>query len=392
MRDLLNLFNTVLSEAVNPTIDQAVNTAGFQTKTSGNLLAALVQIPDGAKKNQFRTNILNDLLTQMKAEFAELKPFVGTDSKISSLGYIGFESDPTKIVVKDVGVQGDKSAGVANEAELAAMLQSMVEKYKTIDVTFKDPRGNTLKINNVTSVELTGKDVKDRKKADVILKSKTKSLPVSLKKLDAETWESADTTFGAKAREIIDKLVDDGVVQLRKLPDNDGFALSKEIVIEPTEEEAMDAVFGTDINPAGGIVIQTFKPEHFVQEENKITVEAHAVIKTKKDIPESHLMVWLIRNNAGRLSKALGIRGLRPMASVLTRAIGRRGNKDVVLVDKNGNVVERPTADDSAAKLSTDDLDAVNKTSRLTGPGVRASKASKPRDDVSTLGRERRSR
>jgi hypothetical protein len=392
MRDLLNLFNTALTEAVNPTIDQAVNTAGFQTKTSGNLLAALVQIPDGAKKNQFRTNILNDLLTQMKAEFAELKPFVGTDSKISSLGYIGFESDPTKIVVKDVGVQGDKSAGVANEAELAAMLQSMVEKYKTIDVTFKDPRGNTLKINNVTSVELTGKDVKDRKKADVMLKSKTKSLPVSLKKLDAETWESADTTFGAKAREIIDKLVDDGVVQLRKLPDNDGFALSKEIVIEPTEEEAMDAVFGTDINPAGGIVIQTFKPEHFVQEENKITVEAHAVIKTKKDIPESHLMVWLIRNNAGRLSKALGIRGLRPMASVLTRAIGRRGNKDVVLVDKNGNVVERPTADDSAAKLSTDDLDAVNKTSRLTGPGVRASKASKPRDDVGTLGRERRSR
>ena len=392
MRDLLNLFNTVLSEAVNLTIDQAVTTAGFQTKSSGNLLAALVQIPDGAKKNQFRTNILNDLLTQMEAEFAELKPFIGTGSKISSLGYIGFESDPTKIVVKDVGIQGDKSAGVANEAELAAMLQSMVEKYKTIDVTFKDPRGNTLKINNVTSVELTGKDVKDRKKADVILKSKTKSLPVSLKKLDAETWESADTMFGAKARKIIDKLVADGIVKLRKLPGDDGFALSKEIVVEPTEEEAMDAVFGGDINPAGGIVIQTFKPEHFVQEENKITVEAHAVIKTKKDIPESHLMVWLIRNNAGRLSKALGIRGLRPIASVLTRAIGRRGNKDVVLVDKNGNVVERPTADDSAAKLSTDDLDAVNKTPRLTGPGVRASKASKPRDDVGTLGRERRSR
>ena len=392
MRDLLNLLDTVLTEAVNPTIDQAVKAAGFQTKAGGNLLAALVQIPDGAKKNQFRTNILDDLLAQMKTEFAELKPFVGTDSKISSLGYIGFETDPTKIVVKDVGIQGDKSAGVANEAELAAMLQSMVEKYKTIDVTFKDPRGNTLKINNVTTVELTGKDVKDRKKADVILKSKTKSLPVSLKKLDAETWESADTMFGAKAREIIDKLVDDGVVQLRKLPGNDGFALSKEIVVEPTEQEAMDAVFGTDINPGGGIVIQTFKPEHFVQEENKITVEAHAVIKTKKDIPESHLMVWLIRNNAGRLSKALGIRGLRPMASVLTRAIGRRGDKDVVLVDKNGNVVERPTATDSDAKLDTDDLDAVNKSSRLTGPGVRASRASQPRDDAGTLGRERRSR
>jgi hypothetical protein len=396
MRDLLNIIDeAVLAEAVNPTIEQIAQQAGFETKSSGNKLAVLAQIPDGAKKNEFRMGIFRELLSAYLKQVPDLEPFAGVDAKISSLGFIGFKNDNTKVVVKDQNVQGEKSAGVANEAELANILQSMVEKYNSIDVTFRDDRGMTLVLNNVTEVELTGKDVKDRKKADVILKSDTKKLPVSLKKLDAETWESADTMFGAKAREIIDKLVDDGVVQLRELPGKDGYALSKEIVVEPTEEEAMNAIFGTDINPAGGIVIQTFKPEHFAQEGNKITIDAHAVIKSKEDIPESHLMVWLIRNNAGRLSKALGIRGLRPMASVLTRAIGRRGDKDVILVDKEGNVVERKPKDspapDRVAKTGTDDLDAVTQTPRLKGPGARAARMSaEPNMTPDVLGRKAR--
>lgn len=343
MRDLINIID-LLSEAVDPSINAVLNSAGYQTKTAGNKLVVLVQIPDGKKKTEFRTAVFTDILKLVTDQFPELMPFKGVDAKVSSLGFIGFENNPTRIVVKDLGVQGDKSAGVANEAELANLLQSMVEKYKSIDVTFKDDRGVTLELKNVTDVELTGKDVKERKKADVVLQSSTKRLPVSIKKLDAETWESADTMFGKKAREIIDDLVDRDIVSLQKLPGDDGYALSKEIVVEPTDTEAMTAIFGSDINPEGGIVIQTFKPEHFEQNGNSVTISAHAVIKSREDIPESHLMVWLIRNNAGRLSKALGIRGLRPMASVLTRALGRRGDKDVILVDKDGNVIERPKA------------------------------------------------
>jgi len=389
MRDLLNIIEAAITEAVNPTVEQIAQQAGFETKSLGNKLSVLAQIPDGAKKNEFRKEIFRALLSAYLKQAPDLEPFTGVDSKISSLGYIGFKNDNTKVVVKDQGIQGEKSAGVANEAELVNILQSMVEKYGSIDVEFVDPRGKSLTINNVTEVEMVGKDVKDRKKADVVLKSETQRLPVSLKKLDAETWESADTMFGKKAREIIDDLVDKGAVELIQLPGNDGYALSKEIVVEPTEQEAMSAIFGADINPQGGIVIQTFKPEHFSQEGNKITIEAHAVIKNKADIPESHLMVWLIRNNAGRLSKALGIRGLRPMASVLTRAIGRRGDKDVVLVDKDGNVVEKPKAD-RPAKVSTDDLDAVTNAPRLKGPGAKLAKASEPNFDKKVTGRARR--
>ena len=344
MRDLISKIEQ-LDEAASTSIIGAINAAGYETKVSGNNVAALLQIPDGKKKNEFRALALADLLNKLTQKFPDLKPYKGTDAKLSSIGFIGFNGDPTRVIVKDIGVQGDKSAGVANEAELANLLQSMVAKYKTINVSFRDDRGVTLSLQNVNRVELTGKDVAERKKADVVLHSATQSLPISLKKLDAETWESADTFFGAKARQIIDKLVKDKVITLRKLEGDNGYALSKEIVVEPTEDEAMNAVFGSDLKPYGGIVIQTFKPEHFVQDGNNVMVHAHAVIKTKKDIPESHLMVWLIRNNAGRLSKSLGIRGLRPMASVLTRAIGRRGDKDVVLVDKNGNVVQRRVAE-----------------------------------------------
>ena len=341
MRDLIN----IIDEAANQSIVQYLNQAGYQDlKVKGNNIIVLAQIPDGEKKAQFRAQILADLLNTMNRDLPNLGPYKGDNPQISSLGYIAFQNDPSRIVVKDSGIQGDQSAGVANEAELAALLASVVEKYGSADVTFRDPRGNTLSIKNVTAVETTGKDVAERKKADVLLKSKTKKLPVSIKKLDAETWESADSMFGARAREIIDDLVEKGVVELIDIGAG-GKKLSKEIVVEPTEEEAMNAIFGSDINPEGGIVIQTFKPEHFVQDGNKVVVDCHAVIKNKDDIPESHMMVWLLRNNAGRLSKTLGIRGIRPMASVLTRAIGRRGDKDVILVDKNGNVVERPKAE-----------------------------------------------
>jgi hypothetical protein len=102
----------------------------------------------------------------------------------------------------------------------------------------------------------------------------------------------------------------------------------------------MQAIFGSDINPKGGIVVQTFKPEHFTQEENNITIECHAVITSKEDIPESHIMVWLLRNDSDRNSKTMGIAGIRPLGVTAKRAFGAKGSKDVIVVDVDGNVIE----------------------------------------------------
>jgi hypothetical protein len=393
MRDLINLIENLSK----PDIEAVLNRAGYtDLKVSGNRIGVLVQIPDGEKKDQFRSAILQEILGLMKKSFPKSQPSLSTDPRLSSIGGVEFADNPVKILVKDSGIQGDQSAGVANEIEMASLLQSVIDRYGSVNVTFVDPRGKQLVINDCNSVDVAGRDTGGRKKADVVLQSPERSLPISIKKLNAEAWESADNLFGKKARGIIDQLVKDKQVKLNKLEKTRNgmpvFALSKEIVIEPTEEEAMNAIFGSDLNPKGGVVIQTFKPEHFVQTGQDVTIEAHAVIANKSDIPESHLMVWLLRNDSNRNSTSLGLPGIRIMGVTLTRGIGKTGAKDVILVDKDGNVVKRKSADEVEpdAELDTDDLDAVA-DKRLTGPGARAAKKqNQPRTDAATLGRERR--
>lgn len=343
-------FTRILAEAVvpnqvltKPEIISALAEMGYSNvKVDGNKLSVLTQIPDGAKKSEFRTEIMNEILAGMQEKFSGYNPKHVKAGKFGSQGGIIFDNTPVFILVKDEGGQGDQSAGVANEIELASMLQSIIEKYKTVNVTFIDPRGKKISIKNCNKVTLSGKDVTGRKKADVVLKSDNGELPISIKKLNADNWESADRLFGQKAKEILKKLQDDGVIKLKQLVDDTGrkyYKLDKEIVVEPTEEQAMDAIFGSDLNPKGGVVIQTFKPEHYVQDENNVTVQCYTVISKKEDIPESHLMVWLIRNNVERNNP---LPGLRTLGVTLARGIGKKGTKDVILVDKNGNVVENP--------------------------------------------------
>jgi hypothetical protein len=331
-------------------VQQVLAANGYEDfKIAGNKINVLVQIPSGQKKNEFRTAILNEILAILKQQLPQGDPEYSADPGISSLGGVVFSDSPVTVVVKDTGKQGDQSAGVANELEMASLLQSMIQKYGSANVTFVDPRGKKMTIRNCTNVEVAGRDTADRKKADVVLTSARGSLPISIKKLDADMWESADNLFGERARAILDKLVANGTVQLNQIGERKMrtgtvpvYELSKEIVMEPTQEEALSAVFGNDLNPKGGVVVQTFKPEHFKQVDNTVTVDCHAVITNAAEIPESHMMVWLLRNDSTRNGGSLGIAGIRPLGVTLTRGIGKKGTKDVILVDQFGNVVKNP--------------------------------------------------
>jgi hypothetical protein len=95
----------------------------------------------------------------------------------------------------------------------------------------------------------------------------------------------------------------------------------------------------------------------------------------------------------------LGIAGIRPLGVTLTRGIGKKGTKDVILVDVEGNVVDNPNVKkqimgkepESAARVDADDLDKVAKQTKFTGPGAKAaSRADRVKDDPNTLGRKRR--
>lgn len=328
-------------------VQQVLRQNGYEDfKIAGNKINVLVQIPAGKKKAEFRSAILNEILKVLQTQLPQGDAEYSNDPGISSIGGIVFTNSPVQVLVKDTGKQGDQSAGVANELELASLLQSVIQKYGKANVTFVDERGKKMTIRNCTNVDVAGRDTADRKKADVVLTSERGSLPISIKKLDADMWESADSLFGERARGVLDKLVKDGVVKLNKIGERKMrtgtvpvYELSKEIVMEPTQEEAMSAIFGSDLNPKGGVVIQTFKPEHFKQVENNVTVNAHAVITNYSEIPQTHMMVWLLRNDSTRNGGTLGIAGIRPLGVTLTRGIGKTGKKDVILVDQNGNVV-----------------------------------------------------
>jgi len=331
-------------------IEQALRKMGYEDIVPKNrTIRVMVQIPEGSTQSAFRKQIQNEIFVNMRKMFPKETISINNDPKYGTNGAIIFANARVTILIKDLGKQGDNSAGVANEIELASLLASVIQKYGSANVTFIDERGKKMSIRNATHVSVAGRDTADRKKADVVLSSKTKNLPISIKKMNAEAWESADTMFGAKAKEIILDLRKKGVLDLIKIGERSTkqgpipvYKLSKEVVIEPTPEESMKVIFGSDLNPEGGIVIQTFKPEHYNQKDNNVTVQCHAVITNKEDIPESHLMVWLLRNDSGRNSSTLGIAGIKPMGVTLTRGIGKKGTKDVILVDQNGKVVKNP--------------------------------------------------
>ena len=343
---------------------------------TANKLEVLVDIPNGANESEIRNDAMDQALLILKRGAPKAKPEHSMATG-SSLGGIVFgDGSPIQIEFKDAGKKGGGSSGVGNEENLRAMLQLLIMEHGKINVTFVDKRGKKISIKNCDKVVDASMDVADRKKADLILTSSNGSLPVSLKQINAESWESGDSLYGPQAGEIVRKLIKKGIVKLiptKQVKKRTGlvqvYKLDKEVVIEPTEEDAMNAIFGSDIRLSkGGVAIQTFKDEHFDTNGNNVTIQCDYVITKKEDIPDSHLMVWLVRNSGDRTSEdsGVGIPGIRVLGSVLTRALGKKGLKDVVLVDVNGNVVKNPNQskvdqaqhDKSIAKSSRDYLGA----------------------------------
>jgi len=331
-------------------VTDVLSKAGLETKENGNKITVLVEVPDEGK-GEHRKQVMQDVLNTMRLAFPKHGVFHDTNRNLGSLGGVGFANSPIRVLVKDKAGTGSGSGGKLNEENLRSMLQILIMEYGTINVTFVDKHGKKLTIKNCSDAMDASADVGDRKKADIVLTSKSGSLPVSLKQLDADQWESADSSFGEKARKILAKLQKEKVISLNKITGSNGdfyYSLSKEIVIEPTIEETMGAIFGTDLLNKGGVVIQTFKDEHFKVDGSDVTIECEYIIKNKNDIPEGHLMVWLIRNAKARNNP---LPGLRTVGATLTRSIGRRGDKDVVLVDQNGNLVKNPNRAEKPEKI-----------------------------------------
>ena len=313
----------------------ALEQAGYEMKIDGNKLGILT--------DDDRATVLQDALVFLQQTFPNGGAVYSSSPSIgSSIGGIRFEGSPVVVLARPKSKQGGGSSGKMNEENIRSMLQILIMEYGSINITFVDKRGIKIGIQNCNRVDDASMNVADRQKADLILSSSNgRSLPISLKKVQADMWESADSTFGEKAKAILANLQEQGIVKLKKIKTDKKsyFKLTKEIVVEPTPEETMGAIFGSDLFENGAVVVQTFKNEHFVTKDNNLTIQCEYIFTRKEDIPTSHLMVWIIRNDKTRNNP---LPGLRTLGVTLARGIGKAGTKNAILVDVNGNVVQNP--------------------------------------------------
>lgn len=246
-----------------------------------------------------------------------------TPSGASSVGMVKIGN--FTILAKPASKQGRASAGVDNEQKLVDFINKATVTGP-INVVFRSPQ-KTYEIFGCTSARSAGTDTSGRKKSDVNLYDyKGRVYPISIKKDDAEYWESADTFFANEAKVIIEKAVKEGKTKLKS--HGSYFTIEPNIAVEATINEKQDVVFGADIYPNGCVITKTFFNDSFRQEGDMVLIDVSNIITKLNDVKGEKDVFFLIRNDKTRKS----IReypGIRILA-----AYKKRINKNVVVIDR----------------------------------------------------------
>lgn len=147
-----------------------------------------------------RTKVIEDILKKLPDAVYDSTP-----KSISSLGVI---KDPrgVDIIVKPKSRQGVNSAGVGNEHFLVEKITEAINNNDIDTIVFQSPVKSYI-IKDVIEVKSVGTSTKGRKKADIVITTKQgKQHNISIKKDDAEMWESADSYWKEKALKYINDL------------------------------------------------------------------------------------------------------------------------------------------------------------------------------------------
>ena len=250
--------------------------------------------------------------------------------RVSSIGVLEFQDNGLWIVFKPAKRQGSRSVGIDNELKLINTINDFAKKFGAINVLFY-ANGKKYFVPSVIKAIEMGRDTTGRKKADVILLDKNnEKYPISIKKANAQYWESADRYYRMKAQNIIDKLIKENKIKILPHQTKKGiFMISPEVAVSATQQEKMDVVFGSDILPNGAVITQTFTNNVFRWNDKTHTLEIackHIIIKPNEVIGEFD--VWfLIRNDSTRKSipKYPGLRILATMTKRASKALKVRG-------------------------------------------------------------------
>lgn len=264
-----------------------------------------------------RVTVLEDIRTKLRCVYDN------TPSSESSVGRVKIQQ--FQILAKPSGKQGKASAGVGNEDFLIDYINE-VTKTGPINITFKSPN-KVFEVFGCSSAKSVGSDTKGRKKADILIYDiNDKSYPLSIKKDDAETWESADSYFSEQAKAIIDKAVAKKKTKL--VSHKTYFTIEPNIAVPAKLQEKKAVVFGSDIADGGAVITKTFSSSSFKLDGDKLTVEVSNIITKLEDVKGDKDVYFLIRNDKTRKS-IKEYPGIRVLASYKKRI-----NKNVIVVER----------------------------------------------------------
>lgn len=242
-------------------------------------------------------------------------PYDSTPCYLSSIGYVKFND--IKIIAKPIEKQGDGSAGKYNEKFLIDKLNTYINSQQYPIVIFESP-DQKFAIKGITAIE----DVSNirnnkRHKTDIKIHTAYNQFNLSVKKNNAEIWESADSYAGRLVRTYVENLTQKGLVTV--INKNGINAVSPNIAIECNEEETKQVIFGEDLELNGGIIINTFDEAHFKEENDILFVKCNQIIKSTLDLKEYQKPYFLIRNDCTR---NCGYKGIRVLACYKSRIKG----------------------------------------------------------------------
>jgi hypothetical protein len=266
-----------------------------------------------------------EALEKIAKSFADMKAVYDPDKGSSSVGAV--IAGLFTIKAKPASKQGKKSAGLDNED---ALIEGIRQFTKGGPMTVRITDGTkTHTYKDVVDCKGVGADTTNRKKADVLLILKDGSnVPISIKKDNAEMWESADSYWAPTAKRIVDREEANGGVKITQKGAVNFMAPNLGIPADQKEKQAV--VFGNDLLGKGFVVVRTFRGSDFklVQEGDILEINVTKIIDRMTDLTGKYDIYFLIRNDSSR--KGSKIRpGLRVLAVNASRI-----NKNVKVVKK----------------------------------------------------------
>lgn len=241
-----------------------------------------------------------EVLDKILDEFEDKEAERDVDIKGSSIG--GVKIGKISVIVKPKSKQGVSSAGKSNEDFFVNSVNLYASKESPITVKIKSQKVVIKTIENVIECKDTSLSTGDRSKADVeLLLQNGDSIGISIKKKNAEFWESPVKYFRMEAIKILEKLLDDNKIELEHLS-GQNFKIKPEVAIKATKQEVEDVVFGNDLKNGKGFVIkQTFTKNDFDFDDEKgiLTIDCYKLYEDYNDVKENDIH-FIIINKTNR--------------------------------------------------------------------------------------------